>query len=248
MATLPNSGSTAFAKLVESSTNIRLLNSRGEGQWLVPAISSDGSRWDPNLQVDYNRVRAVWVERALSSGRLPATIFDKSPPNMVRMRKLADTFARDFPVDLIVYTRDPLAVCASWLKRYSPTQIAGEWNVEALADENLAEEDILRLLGELCGSRMEMLESILDLASLHVSYEALTESSQSVIARTKAAIPALADVDTEADLRVKDYAPQRLRNMNAEQSALLSEDQQRHVRSGLMRYAKSIEKLGYEIG
>ena len=51
LITPPYSGSTAIAKLLNTSRKTMTLNSKGEGQWLVPGLC-EKDRWNPDKEVD----------------------------------------------------------------------------------------------------------------------------------------------------------------------------------------------------
>jgi hypothetical protein len=246
VATLPNSGSTALASLLDSAPRAGRLHPRGEGQWLVPALVAPGTRWNPDARVDLGLVRAVWLDRALAlepvagSGR--RLVVEKSPPNLCRFRALVGAFS-DMPVHVVRFTRDPYAVCASWAGRYDPAKIADVW------DEPRAADDLAfhRLLGDICGRRMAMLAALADLSDADVAYEAFTDDPAAGLARLVAAVPDLAGADPGAVVAVKDYAPQTLRNMNTEQVACLSAAEMVAVTEGLRPHASAIEALGYAL-
>lgn len=247
LATLPNGGSTALAKLVETSPDVRLLTGNGEGQWLLPDLVREGGRWDADNEVDYRRVRAVWLRQALRLGKPPFTIFEKSPPNLVRMGRLISLFDDHAHVDLVVMSRDPVAVCASWAKRYPPEYLARNWmtpdDVPRLRDEAV----FYRTLGDLCGARMGYLAGLRDRAALCLRYEDMTADPESSIRALLQAVPSLGAIDAQHSVAVKDYGAQPLRNMNAEQRARLTGRQLGWVLEGLAPHEANLRRFSYRL-
>jgi hypothetical protein len=251
VATLPNSGSTALAGLLDSAPRAVRLTARGEGQWLVPEMCAPGRRWDPAAALDLGRVRRVWVRRAREAGADAGArlVIEKSPPNLCRFRPLLAAFA-GMPVRALRFTRDPYAVCASWARRYPPAKIARDWAPEltpALAGRLGDETAFYQALGAICGQRMRLLAGLEDCVDADLSYEALTADPVAAAAMLVAAFPLLAGLDPEAAVAVKDYAPQRLRNMNAAQLAALTPRQVAAITDGLRPHAAAVTALGYRL-
>lgn len=246
LATLPNSGSSAFARLIETAPGVTLVNPRAEAQWLVAAMSADGRRWDPATSLDYAKVRRVWTRRALARNPQASLAFDKSPPNLVRLDELREAFGGAASTSVVAFSRHPLAICASWAKRYAPETLAREWL--GCPPHQIARGDAYyRLIGELCGQRMTRLAAARNAAVLHVSYEEFCADPASVSAQLSAAFPTLGKIDVTQSISVKDYEPQKLRNMNDEQVARLSPAQRAAVLAGLEPYADSVGRLGYAL-
>lgn len=247
VANLPNSGSTALAMLLSTAPGATTLTDNGEAQWLMPELCSGIRRWDPARKIDYAKLRSVWIDAACHRDiGANALVVEKSPPNIVRLRKIVETFA-DMPVHVIVLTRDPYAVCASWAKRYPPSKLGHEWDTRFLHMEADSEE-LFEALGALYGERARTLESCRDIAEAVISYEDLTEDTERTVAKLGDAIPRIAAMNSKAQVRVKDYVPQRLRNMNAVQTARLSAAQRSAITRGLSPYREFIAAQGYKIG
>jgi hypothetical protein len=255
VATLPNSGSTALAGLLDSAPRAVRLTARGEGQWLVPEMCAPGRRWDPAAALDLGRVRRVWVRRARAIGRGREAgagarlVIEKSPPNLCRFRPLLAAFD-GMPVRALRFTRDPYAVCASWARRYPPAKLARDWAPEfpaELAGRLGDETAFFRALGAICGQRMRLLAGLEDCVDADLSYEALTADPAAAAAALVAAFPLLAGLDPQAAVAVKDYAPQRLRNMNAAQLAALTPRQLAAITDGLRPHAAAVTALGYRL-
>lgn len=255
VATLPNSGSTALASLLDSAPGAARLHPRGEAQWLVPELVAPGTRWNPAAAVDLGLVRAVWLDRALALGPTAGPVagrrlvVEKSPPNLCRFRAVVGAFS-DMPVHVVRFTRDPYAVCASWARRYDPAKVAAVWDAPLPAGARGAgggREAFLRHLGDICGRRMAMLAALADISDADVAYENFADDPAAALAGLVTAIPALAGADPRAVVAVKDYAPQVVRNMNADQVARLTAREIAAIGAGLRPYAAAVAALGYAL-
>ena len=244
LATLPNSGSTAFARVIESSPSVALIENRGEGQWLLPDLCANGHRWDPEHKINYTRVRHIWSLSALNRNPSATLVFDKSPPSLVRLDQLRATFGGTAATSVISFSRDPLAICASWVKRYTPEATAKNWIGSASPDMPRG-RDYYRLLGSLCGKRMQLLAHAREMATLHVSYEEFCVDPEGFSSRLLQEFPTLSHVNTSRPISVKDYSPQTLVNMNEQQRRSLSSAQSQAILEGLAPYKDAIARLGY---
>jgi hypothetical protein len=246
VANLPNSGSTALAKLLSTAPGATTLTDNGEAQWLIPQLCSGISRWDPAHRVNYAMLRSVWINTARRRGGGANTlVIEKSPANIMRLRAMTRAF-EDMPAHVLVLTRDPYAVCASWAKRYPPSRLGREWDARFL-DMEPDSTALFMALGALYGQRMTTLASCRKLAQAVISYEELTNDPNAAVARLGRAVPRIAAMDTGARVQVKDYAPQELTNMNAAQTARLSVGQRRAVTRGLAQYRDVIASFGYDL-
>lgn len=251
MVTLPNSGSTAFARLLEASRKVTLLRGEkggvGEGQWLLPDMCAPVARWRADHEIDFDRMRHVWVRTALARNPKCEIVFEKSPPNLVRIERLTAELGGPEKVRRIIFSREPLAICASWAKRHPPRKLAVEW-LGCPPDEAPQGLAYFETLGAICGERFVLLADCAARAeSHHVSYEALTRDPTAELTRLQKAFPDLDDVDAGAQVLVKDYAPQALKNMNETQIAPLSEAEVDAIRAGLAPHRAAISALGYGI-
>ena len=250
VATLPNSGSTALASLLDSAPGAARLHPRGEAQWLVPELVAPGTRWNPAAAVDLGLVRAVWLDRALALGPTAGPVagrrlvVEKSPPNLCRFRAVVGAFS-DMPVHVVRFTRDPYAVCASWARRYDPAKVAAVWDAPLPAEGGARPS--CATLGDICGRRMAMLAALADISDADVAYENFADDPTAALAGLVTAIPALAGADPRAVVAVKDYAPQVVRNMNADQVARLTAREIAAIGAGLRPYAAAVAALGYAL-
>lgn len=245
LACLPNSGSTAFAKLLSGARAATTLTPSGEGQWLVPAMAADGTRWQPDHLIDYNHVRNVWLTR-VALRRKPFVVVEKSPPNLCRFAPLVAAFST-MPVTTVAMSRNPYAICSSWARRYSGATIVQTW--EPALDGQIETNPIrfYEAIGEICGRRCAMLARIAPTATIATSYEDVTAQPHAFLRQLALAEPLLDNVDPARDIAVKDYPTQGLQNMNDRDIARLSPEHRAAVTRGLRPYADAIGRLGYDL-
>lgn len=244
LLTLPNSGSSAVAGLFASAPAAVSFGDRGEGQWLVPEMSAPAQRWDPDFDPDYDGVRSAWLAEAR---RLrpdgPVVVVEKSPPNLVRHRRLVAAFA-DMPVTVASLTRDPYAVCASWFGRYRPRQVARQWGYD-VAD--LAGEAYLTALAGIWIERSRLLADAAADCALQLRYEEVCADPAGTLAAVAAAVPLLAGADAGVELRVKDSPVQPLRDFNREQIDALPASHVAAITRGLAADPAVVAAHGYAL-
>lgn len=245
IATFNNGGSTALGELLDTASAAMRLVDDGEGQWLLPQLHAPYRRWNPDAEIDYKLVRGMWLREVRKVGNFPRLVVEKSPGNMVRMRPLLDAFS-DMPCTVIRLTRDPYAVCRSWGKRYSLEHLEKFWSEDVSGIERKS-LDHYHLLGDIYGRRAKLLLGLDDVTELALTYEDLTEKTAEVLEQLVALEPLLHDVQRDAKLRVKDYEPRPLKNMNERQISKLSAEQIEAISEGLKPHADAVTALGYEI-
>ena len=241
VATFANGGSTAFAKLLASGSRVELLHETGEGQWLSPQLTDGGQAYG-DIAIDYAMLRRSWTEE-LAGRRRPCIVVEKSPPNLIRMRELLRAFA-PMPTTLVRLTRDPLAVCSSWDKRYSPAHLATEWGAPTGGMEQGSAE-WFEALGRLYAERASAMAALHDVATATLRYEDLAADPAAALAGLAERIPLLDDVDPAAQIQVKDYPPAPLTDKNAQAIARLTEQQCDAIRRGLRGAEDALGALGY---
>ena len=125
LVTPPYSGSTAMAQLLNSGEHTMFFFGwNGEGQWLVPDLSGK-DRWNKDLAVDYKSVRAAWMvefRQVRKNHPRVTTVIEKSPPNMMRLSKLAESFKNH---SFLANNRNPYAVCSSIYYRVHAEKMVG---------------------------------------------------------------------------------------------------------------------------
>jgi hypothetical protein len=233
--TPPYSGSTALTEVINTSHRTMLLEKRGEGQWLIPGLC-EPDRWQATKQVNYESVRSVWLHQfqyVHSLVRTVDVVIEKSPPNMMRIEKLAPLFQK---YSLIANNRDPYANCASILYRSR--------NVETLSSEERA--DALRLLANKWLVRSRRLLDLVQRCDIPLlTYETFCDSPSSALRRLRLPDGLAETINTNAVLTIKDYKPQQLSNQNLRQISQLTGDDIEAISRIIRKDEELLEFFGY---
>jgi hypothetical protein len=243
----PNGGSTALAETLLSAEGTLALHPRAEGQWLSPAMSAPGVRWNPNAAVDYDDLLARWMAAIRQSepvncpGEEPLLIVEKSPPNMCRYQAIRSMLG-GMKTTTVVMTRDPYATCASW-QALGPERIGRNWGWPDAPPTD--DRSFHYALGRIWAQRARYLLAARSDALMWLRYEDFAERPATVLQELARHVPRLRTADAVPRVRVKTYPPQTVRNMNAEQITRLSGDQRDAISSALSGEAGLVEQLGY---
>lgn len=234
--TTPYSGSTALAKILDTSQVGMTLNDSGEGQWLVPGLRQL-EKWHEDMYVDWDSVRAVWLkcfqDERQKNNKLKVVI-EKSPANLVR----AAQFAEHFPTGRFLgFTRNPYACCASifhrrWDPRHSLasyrakkfSQIAGHW---------VRRTTLIREFVESRGVEW-------------FTYEQFCSDTAGCVARISRACPELEGIDPQGRIKVKNYKVQKITDQNPRQLALLKPGDIAAINSVLSEHTDLLNFYGYD--
>jgi hypothetical protein len=245
LLTMPNSGSTALAKVLMTAQAAVALTPRCEGEWLVPSLSNLRRRWLQEHSPPMSRIRARWMARLRKTAdgqrRL---VVEKSPSNMVRIDRLRVAMAPMTTYTMIL-VRDPYAVCESWHRRYGMSSLAKSSMPELRGVND--EREYFRSLGERWVRHATILANQRSKSVCVVRYEDFVGDPQAVLDEIAAHIPALADATPHNLLKVKDYGPQRLRDMNDQQIKALTDTQIAAISSGLERGIDVVRSFGYAL-
>ena len=233
--TLPNSGSTALAKLLDSSPFTGTLTNNAEGQWLIPGMCKE-DRWNNNKYVDYKSVFSVWstkTQRLLSKNPDLEVIIEKSPPNMMRIEKLIDFFSN---YSLLANNRNPYAYCASLLYRYHD----GE-NLESFERLEKINDAALEWI-----SKSRTLKSAAIKFKIPViTYEDFCKSPASIICNLNIPENVKNSINFDSNVLVKDYSAQKIENKNEEQISKLTRSEIETVTTLLQPESTLLEYFGY---
>lgn len=237
LITPPNSGSTAMANILNTSHRTMILRPNGEGQGLVPGLF-EKDRWDEKKFVNYDSVKAVWLRKYQDVRALVQNIdvvIEKSPPNMMRIEKLASSFQS---YSLLANIRDPYATCASILCRYN--------DVEKLTRENRLEK-IRRIIGNWVLRIRIIQRLVLSKDVPLVTYEIFCDDPQSLIDKLKLPEGVAETMKINAEVKIKDYDMQKISNQNQRQIAKLERHEIEFLTSSLSKEEELISFFGYEL-
>ena len=238
IVTPPYSGSTAMAKLLNTGERTDFLQKEAEGQWLVPGLC-ESDRWRQNKPVNYESVKAVWLNRfqenSGKSGQRPDVIIEKSPPNMMRLRALSEQFNS---VAYLATNRNPFANCASILRRqHADTALDPKRRAKLL--ENLAENWL---------TRSRQIKAILDLLDCpFISYEEFCKNPWTILSKLELPAHVIEQIDCAATIEVKDYWPQKISNQNARQIAQLDSLDLQVIFDVLQTDQELVRFFGYDL-
>lgn len=233
----PYSGSTALAKIINTSHNSMTLTPKGEGQWLVPGLCAK-DRWMSEKKVNYQSVKSVWLNKYQSINHLIQNIdvvVEKSPPNMMRLEELASHFKKH---SFLANNRDPFANCASMLYRnYNPENLTTIERKNILC--KLAEKWILRSL------KIKSLIESLNIPLL--TYENLCDNPSAVKGLLNLPNGVTDSINPNIPIKVKDYEPQPISNHNERQIAKLTHEEIEQINKVLATDTPLLNFFGYQL-
>jgi hypothetical protein len=232
--TPPYSGSTALCQLLNTSHRSMLLHPKGEGQWLVPGLHK--ARWRTDLDIDYESVRAVWLntfQTVQASTKTVDVVIEKSPPNMIRMEALSSQFSS---CSFIANNRDPYANCASILYRHH--------NADALdTDKRIS---ILQKLAADWQFRSRLIRQLVEEKNIPVvTYETFCNDPTTAINALDIADDFKTSINPKAEVQVKDYQQQPVANQNERQISALTVQEIEAISSVMSEDDPLMEFFGY---
>jgi len=211
--TPPFSGSTALAKILNTSCRTMFIQKKGEGHRLVPGLC-EADRWNPDKEINYNSLKAVWLNAFQKVQQLTQTIdvvIEKSPPNLVRIEQIASQFNN---YSFIANNRNPYANCASILyRKYDAENLNTEQRINIL--KVLAENWLIR--------SKEIMKLVVKLQIPLLTYEEFCKTPEIVISKLNLPNGVIETINPNATVKVKDYKVQKISNQNKRQIANLSE-------------------------
>jgi hypothetical protein len=234
--TPPYSGSTALAQVLNTSYRTMFLEPRGEGARLIPGLS-EKDRWEPTKYVNYESVRSVWLHQFQYVHSLVHTVdvvIEKSPPNMMRIEKLAALFQKR---SFIANIRNPYANCVSILYRTR--------DVETLSPGQ--RRDALTKVANKWLAISRQLRDLMNRFDIPLlTYETFCASPPAALQNVGLPDGMLETIDTKALLKIKDYSPQPLSNQNARQIARLTGDDIESISRVLRQDEPLLDFFGYQ--
>lgn len=233
--TPPYSGSTALSQILNTAPGAMTLAGRGEGQWLVPGLCGD-DRWDPAKPINWESVRAVWLERIHLVRTLVGKVtiaIEKSPPNLVRMDQIVKVFPNNA---MMAFTRNPYASCSSLLyRRYNPEKRTESQRIEVL--EKLASDWVSRAIW--------IRKWTTEFNLMHITYEKFCQDPSAQVARIAQMVPAFQGVNVEEKIKVKDYRLQGIVDQNSRQIANLTVKDRAALSAVFSKQAELLSFFGY---
>lgn len=235
LLTPPYSGSTALAKLLNTSPRSMILEPRAEGQTLVPALLKE--RWNPEKSVDWPHVKSVWLKQFHEVNSLVDTlrvVIEKSPPNLLRAADLQ----RHFPTAAFVsFIRDPYAQCSSILHRNRQPE-----------NLSLNERDawVLKFARRWL-FRAQYIRRNVEAGILHFGYEQFCAQPGLYLSKILDLCPELERLDADAVIFVKDYPAQNITNQNARQIQRLTPRDRRIITEEMTGAGEMLDFFGYTL-
>lgn len=235
------SGSTAMAALLLQSrlTWTPWFNAEGrpaaEGQW-VAEVTEEMRRepWNPDAALDWARIREAWLR--LKPADRPILV-EKSPPNMVRARSILEAFPNSV---FVISNRDPYAWLGSVLHR-NPVDL----DLDNPQERTQAIRHYVTAWINRSRIQLENVE-LLRGRSVITTYE-LFCASREVFLHNLYNYCGDLKLDPDVPLKIKDYPPQPLTNMNSKQIALLTPDEIALATDILAAERRLLSFFGYEL-
>lgn len=237
LITPPYSGSTAIAKLLDSSPRTMTLTKKGEGQWLVPGLCEQ-DRWEQDKEVNYESVKAVWLNAFQKEKKLNPhieVVIEKSPPNMMRTEGLSSQFTN---CSFLANNRDPYANCASILYRH---HIAD--NISSIHRKEVLEASAKKWM--LLSYKIR--ELIIEKEIPFLTYEGFCSNPSSILDLLNLPKGVSNTIDINAKVKVKDYKIQSIFNQNERQISKLTDKEIECIGFILKSDSDLMDFFGYEV-
>jgi hypothetical protein len=236
--TPPYSGSTALVELLNTSHKTMVLHPRGEGQWLIPGLCKN-DRWSQSKEINRESIKAVWLHKFHTTQQLTKNIevvIEKSPPNMMRLEEIASLFHH---YSLLANNRNPYANCASIL--YS------NYSIDDVANSG-KRAIILKELAENWATRSIIIDRLKETHSIPlVTYEEFCERPSRVLSKLRLPGDVAETINWHADVKVKNYPPQKIINQNKRQISKLTDEDMVVISKVLGNYKDVMRRFKYDI-
>jgi hypothetical protein len=225
----PFCGSTLLTEIISTSKNVSCNNNIGlrEGQHLPNAhdLLFTKNRWDPNKEIDWNRIKKIWSKYW---DRSKPILLEKSPPNICRANNIDKVFSNSKYICLI---RDPYAQIQSNIRRYN-------------TDIKVAAEKYISYL-KFQKKNIENLED-----TLVISYEELADNPSNAKEKISAFLPLLEDININLKFNAHNMHQKKqmgITNLNQESILALSKDQINSINTILNKEQELIKFFNYNI-
>jgi hypothetical protein len=225
----PFCGSTLLTEILSTSKNVSCNNNIGlrEGQHLPKAhdLLFTKNRWDPNKEIDWNRIKKIWSKYW---DRSKSILLEKSPPNICRANDIDKVFSNSKYICLV---RDPYAQIQSNIRRYN-------------TDIELATEKYISYL-KFQKNNIQTLEK-----TLVISYEELADNPSKAKEKISAFLPLLEDININLKFNAHNMHQKKqmgITNLNQESILALSKDQINSINTILNKEQELIKFFKYNI-
>ena len=225
----PFCGSTLLTEIISTSKNVSCNNNIGlrEGQHLpkVQNVLFTEDRWDPNKEIDWNRIKKLWSKYW---DRSKSVLLEKSPPNICRAKNIDKVFGNSKYICLI---RDPYAQIQSNTRRYNT-------DLEAAAKKYISYLKFQK-------NNIETLEK-----TLVVSYEELADNPLKTKEKISTFLPLLDDISIDLKFNAHNMHQKKqmgITNLNQESIKALTKDQINSINTILDKEQELIKYFNYNI-
>jgi hypothetical protein len=208
-------------------------------EWRRPVAHSRdvrADRWNPDKEIDYESVRAVWLSAYQTLNAMNLSIcglIEKSPPNMMRLDRLFSLFDH---VTMLANNRDPYASCASILHRMRNAA-------------SFSSDQRIGILETLAGDWVNRSRFIAALLDVHgcplLTHEEFCADPSRVISVPGMPLEVSASMSPSRLVHVKDYGPQPVMCHNQRQISLLSLTEIQVIGTVLAIHPDLLDRFGY---
>lgn len=236
LLTQPNSGSTVIAKYITNNESIGSLTHNAEGHRLVNGLySTYQNRWNsnyPDSYLKYLSIKSTYKKSFYKNNKRKNIefIFEKSPTNIVRYKKLAKLFDKNI---ILINFRNPYANILSQLKRFKK-------NNSITSDKEILDKLIRTYI-----FRQEFLFKALDEGVQFINYEKFCENPNLIYKKLK--IKHETNQKDYFKTKVKDYSESKIFNMNQQ---FLEDEYSWHrevIKKEIIEYKSRFFDIGYEL-
>jgi hypothetical protein len=225
----PFCGSTLLTEILSTSKNVSCNNNIGlrEGQHLPEAhdLLFTKNRWDPNKEIDWNRIKKIWSKYW---DRSKPILLEKSPPNICRANNIDKVFSNSKYICLI---RDPYAQIQSNIRRYN-------------TDIKVAAEKYISYL-KFQKNNIQTLEK-----TLIISYEELADNPSNAKEKISTFLPLLEDININLKFNAHNMHQKKqmgITNLNQDSIMALSKGQINSINTILNKEQELIKYFKYNI-
>lgn len=227
----PYSGSTLLQQIISTSKNVSSNNPIGkhkEGQ-KIPELKnimfkSIDSRWSEDFEIPWEYVKSIWNQYWDLSRII---LLEKSPPNLVRAKKIQEVFN---PCFFIVLMRNPYVICESWIRRLN---------------SNITEP--AKIIAKCIRLQKENLDSLEN--TIYFKYEDIVSDKMYFKEKLLGFLPEVSDINLETSYNAHNFLNKNLpiTNLNIGKIERLSFEEIELANNYFKSVEDAMSELGYEI-